>query len=90
MKTNDCPAIQPEDTIYHVWKVADKGNAMFRVRKNFRTRQAAHAWLDRNGFSKQQIKGPMKVGVVLACKPEERYYCGCSAIQGQGRVNQHC
>ena len=91
MATNaTCPEIDFNKTIYHVWKVADGGNAMFRKRRNFRTRQAAQAWLDRNGFSKKQMKGDMKIGVVLACKPEERYYCGCSKIQGKGRVNQHC
>ena len=62
---------------------------MFRVRKNFRTRQAASQWLNRNGFDKTQLNGKLKVGVVLACKPEERYYCGCSQLQGQGRINQH-
>ena len=87
---NNCPEINFDETIYHPWKVADKGNAMFRVRRNFRTRQAAQAWLDRKGFAREQMKGNMRIGVVLACKPEERYYCGCSNIQGQGRKNQHC
>ena len=90
MAMKNCPEINPDETIYHCWKVADGGNAMFRVRRNFRTRQGAQNWLDRNGFSRDQVKGKMKIGVVLACKPEERYYCGCSTIQGQGRVNQHC
>ena len=80
----NCPPINPEDTYYHAWKVADGGNGMFRVRKNFRTRQAAQGWLDRNGFSKMQMGGQkMKVGVILACKLEERSYCGCTAPQSQ-------
>ena len=89
MATNH-PDIDYNQTIYHVWKKADGGNSMFRVRKNFRTRQAANYHLERNGFSKAQPNGKMKIGVVLACSPEERPYCGCSVIQGQGRKNQHC
>lgn len=84
------PEIDYTQTIYHVWKMAASGNMMYRVQKNFRTRQAASAWLDRNGYAKVQFGDrPMKTGIVLACEPEKRWACGCSENQGQGRVNQY-
>lgn len=57
MTQANCPEIDFSKTIYHVWKVADEGNAMFRVRKNFRTRQAVTNGSTATGSRKSSSMG---------------------------------
>ena len=63
-------ATAAEATCYHLWAVADGGNAMFRRRRCFTSRTAANKARKTSGFS---VATEGKAVSVMQCMPE----CPC-------------